>query len=143
MTHSLILLNKSCDDKALQIDIFINELDNLDNTTLLCAFLLVLILNQSYHQTHIADEVTYIIAKAYLKQYQSLLPILFPSSQLFFLLHDKHFETNEKISNRIDASNTPFYNLSTGMMGWMNLELHLMSLLLFVHYSAIKLRYFW
>ena len=34
---------------------FTNKLDNSDNTTILWAFLLIFILNQSYHQTHIAD----------------------------------------------------------------------------------------
>ena len=28
----------------------------------------------------------------------------------FSLLDDKHFGANEKISNRIDESNTPFHN---------------------------------
>ena len=52
MTHSLISLNKSCNDKASQIDIFANKLDNSDNITILWAFLLILIFNQSDHHTH-------------------------------------------------------------------------------------------
>ena len=64
MTHSVTSFSKSCNDEASQIDIFTNGLDNSDNTTILGAFLLILILNQSYHQTHIADELIYIIAKA-------------------------------------------------------------------------------
>ena len=55
VTHSLISLNKSCDDKASQINIFTNKLNNSDSTTLLWTFLLILILNQSYHQTQIAS----------------------------------------------------------------------------------------
>ena len=44
------------DDKASQINIFTKKIDNnLDNTTILGVFLLILILNQSYYQTHIAD----------------------------------------------------------------------------------------
>ena len=31
-----------------------------------------------------------------MKRYQFSLPILFNTPQLFLLLHDKHFETNEK-----------------------------------------------
>ena len=31
-----------------------------------------------------------------MKCYQFSLPIFFDSSQLFFLVHDKHFEANEK-----------------------------------------------
>ena len=43
------------------------------------ALLLILILNQSYHQTHIADKPTYTIAKMSLKRYQFSQPILFIS----------------------------------------------------------------
>ena len=39
-----------------------------------------------------------------MKRYRFSLPIFLNSSQLFFLLHDKHFETNKKNSNRIDES---------------------------------------
>ena len=48
------------------------------------------------------------------------------SSQLFFLcciMHDEHFETNEKISNRIDESNTTFYNTIhrlVWLVGWIH-----------------------
>ena len=73
-----------CNDKASQIDIFTNKLDNSDNTTILWAFLLIFILHQSYHQTHVADQLIYIIAMGQLKRYQFLLPVLFNSSQLFF-----------------------------------------------------------
>ena len=85
-----------------QINIFTNKLDNSDNTTMLWTFLLILVLNQSYHQTHIADELTYIIVLA--------THCFYLISVVFSLLHDKHFETNENISNRTDESNTPFYN---------------------------------
>ena len=55
VTHSLISLSKSCDNKASQINIFTNKLDNSDITTILWTFLLILILNQSSHQTHVAS----------------------------------------------------------------------------------------
>ena len=51
----IISLNKLRDDKASEIDIFTNKLDNSDNTTILWVFLLIFILNQSYHETLIAD----------------------------------------------------------------------------------------
>ena len=98
-----------------QINIFTNKLDNSDNTTMLWTFLLILVLNQSYHRTHIADELTYIIVLATHCFY--LISVVFP------LLHDKHFETNEKISNRIDESNTPFYNTIyrlVWLVGWIH-----------------------
>ena len=45
------------------------------------------------------------------------------TSAVFSLLHDKHFETNEKISNWTDESNTPFYNTIHRLVwvrDWMN-----------------------
>ena len=64
MTHLLKSLNKPCNDKASQIDIFTNRLDNSgQHNHAMSAFIFILILNQSYHQPHIADEPTYIIAK--------------------------------------------------------------------------------
>ena len=78
------------------------------------------------------------------------LSFLFNSSQLFFLLHDKHFETNEKNSNRIDESIT--IHRLVWWVGWNHFlfsslhslckKLHLIALR-FVHCSMIKLRYFW
>ena len=41
----IISLNKMHNDKATQIDIFTNKLDNSDNTTTLWVFLLIFILN--------------------------------------------------------------------------------------------------
>ena len=78
-----------------------------------------------------------------------VLPILFNSAQLFFLLHDNHFETNEKnlieLMNRLQSidwydglDESIFFFLV--FFPWR--KLHLISLL-FVHYSVIKLRYFW
>ena len=60
----IIALIKLRNGKASQIDIFTNKLDNLENTTLLWVSWLIFILNQSYHQTHIADYLTYILGKA-------------------------------------------------------------------------------
>ena len=53
----IISSNKLRNDKASQIDIFTNKLDNSDNTATLCYefFWLIFILNQSYHPIHIAD----------------------------------------------------------------------------------------
>ena len=51
----IISLNKLHHNKASQIDVFTNKLDNLGNTTIIWVFWLIFILNQSYHQTHIAD----------------------------------------------------------------------------------------
>ena len=51
----IISLNKLPDAKSSQMDIFTNQPDNLNNTSTLWVFLLIFILNQSYHQTHIAD----------------------------------------------------------------------------------------
>ena len=53
----ITFLNKLRVNKELQIDIITNKLDNSNNTTILWFFLLILILNQSYHQTPIADEL--------------------------------------------------------------------------------------
>ena len=39
-------------------------------------------------------------------------------SAVFSVLHDKNFETNENISNRIDESNTPFFNTIHEMVWW-------------------------
>ena len=67
------------------------------------------------------NELTYIIAKGVVEVLISFCYpcILFISSQLFFsLLHDKHFETNEKISDRFDESNTLFYNIIHRLVGW-------------------------
>ena len=97
------------------------------NATILWVFLLISILNQSYyHQTHIADQLTYIIVRhswSYIllsSSYQFFLSLL---SFVFSLLHDKHFETNEKISCSIHESVTHFYpilenNPSTAMISW-------------------------
>ena len=53
VTHSLnYILKQIVRHKASQIDIFTHKLDNSDSATKLWAFLLILILNQSYHQTH-------------------------------------------------------------------------------------------
>ena len=60
MTHSLKSLSKSFDDNTKDhrsIDIFTNKLNNLDNAAMLLASLLILVLIQSYHQTHIADDI--------------------------------------------------------------------------------------
>ena len=105
--HSHLLTCIFCDkfisSSTVVIDKSFNCSNSLsDNTTMLWAFLLILVLNQSYHQTHIADELTYIIVLA--------THCFYLISVVFSLLHDKHFETNKKISNRIDESNTPFYN---------------------------------
>ena len=51
----IISLNKLHHNKASQIDVFTNKLDNLGNTTIIWVFWLIFILNQSCHQTHIAD----------------------------------------------------------------------------------------
>ena len=125
MTHSLISLNKSCVRacggwQSIAVDIFTNKLDNSDNTAILWAFLLILILNHSYHQTHTADELTYIIAKAQPEALSSFRYPFFLShlSYFFSQLHEKHFETNEKISNGIDESNTPFYNKIDQLVWW-------------------------
>ena len=64
LTHLLLSLNKSCNDKHHRL---ISSQIKLDNTTILWVFLLILILNLPYHQTHIADELTYIIAKVQLE----------------------------------------------------------------------------
>ena len=72
--------------KASQINRYIhkhNKLNNSDNATMLLVFLLILILNQSYHQTHIAHKLTYIIAKVYYISF--CYRFFFISSQLFFL----------------------------------------------------------
>ena len=116
MTYSLILLNKSCDDKALQIDIFTNKLDNLDNTTLLCAFFAHFDFESVLSSNTRSWRGNIYYSQSVAEAISVSATIFFLSSPLFFLLHDKHFETNEKISNRIEASHTSFYNLSTGMM---------------------------
>ena len=67
MAHSLCMhhiIKQFAQRQASQIDIFTNKLDNSESKTILGVFLLFFILNQSYHQTHIADYLTYIIAKA-------------------------------------------------------------------------------
>ena len=51
----IISLNRLHHNKASQIDVFTNKLDNLGNTTIIWVFWLIFILNQSCHQTHIAD----------------------------------------------------------------------------------------
>ena len=50
-------VNRQCPWKKTLIEK--KKKDNSDNRTILWVFLLILILNQSYHQTHIADELTY------------------------------------------------------------------------------------
>ena len=78
-----------------------------------------------------------------------------PNLSCFFCcMIDKHFETNEKNSNRTDESITPFYATNHRLVwwvGWIHIfflvfflqrKLHLISLL-FVHYNVIKLRNFW
>ena len=50
-----ISLNKLCNDKASQTDIFTTKLVNSDNINILWVFWLLFILNQSCHQRHIAD----------------------------------------------------------------------------------------
>ena len=70
------------------------------------------------------------------------------SAAFFSLYHDKNFETNEKSSNRNNESITPFYNPIHWLVWWVVDEsiffflVYLISLL-FVHFSVIKLRYFW
>ena len=95
--HLFISLNKLRDNKASEIDIFTNKLDNSDNTTILWAFLLILIFNQSYHQT-LSWRANIYISFRY--------PFFLSHLSCFSLLHDKHFETNEKNYNRIDESIT-------------------------------------
>ena len=137
----------------------------LDNTTILWVFLLVLILNLSYHQTHIADELTYIIAKVQLEAicyctityelWQRQLAI-YPLS-VFSQLHGKHFEIYEKISCRkypfYFLQKYPFYNTNsieryvdlTRVMKPFSFfwkKLYPISLF-FVQQSVIQLRYFW
>ena len=51
----IISLNKLCNDKASQTDIFTTKLVNSDNINILWVFWLLFILNQSCHQRHIAD----------------------------------------------------------------------------------------
>ena len=51
----IISLNKLRDGKESQIDSLTNKLGNSNSTTILLIFLLILILNQSYPQTHTAD----------------------------------------------------------------------------------------
>ena len=82
-------------------------------------FLLILILNRSYDQTHTAT--------SYLNVYYSLEGIAEVLSTfataVFSLLHDKYFEANEKISNIIDESTVLFYiviDQLLPMMGCMN-----------------------
>ena len=84
MSHSLCMHRHSlnCNTKHHRSQSSQNKLHNPDNTTTLSVFLLILILNQSYHQKHIAF-YTYIIAS------QSVFSNLYPTA-LFFLLHDIH-----------------------------------------------------
>ena len=82
----------------------------LDNITILSVVLLISILNLPYDQTHIADELTYVIAKVQLWKLPVIVLLrvmaevaIYPLS-VFSHLRDKHFETDEKISCRIDES---------------------------------------
>ena len=72
-------------------------------------------------------------------------------------LHDKHFETDEKISCRIDDSITPFYTTIHRLVWWVDkecfesiffflvflLEKTAFDLLIFFHFNVLQLRYFW
>ena len=110
----IISLNKLCDDKASHINIFTNKLDNSDNATILWDFLTHFAFKSvlsSNTRSWLAD-IYYSWGVAEVLPVISL-PILFISSQLLFLLHDKHFETNEKNSNRTDESIT-IHRLSGG-----------------------------
>ena len=122
----------------------------------LCAFLLILILNKSYHQTYTADYLTYIIAKAQLKSYQFSLPIIFISFKLLYFLCSMInilrqmkrvlIELMTKLLHFITQSIYWYYGLLMNQFYFFSLfsreNWYLISLL-FVHYSVIKLRYFW
>ena len=62
MTHSLISLDKLCDNKASQIGIFTNKLDDLDNHTV--SFFTHFDFESVSSSTRIADKLTFIKAKA-------------------------------------------------------------------------------
>ena len=69
--------------------------------------------------------------------------ILFNSSQLFFsLFHDKHFETNEKNSNRIDELITLFHNTIHRQEWWVGCIHFIFSTLLSRGNCIIDLRAF-
>ena len=80
----------------------------LDNITILSVVLLISILNLPYDQTHIADELTYVIAKVQLWKLPVIVLLRIMAEvaihSVFSHLRDKHFETDEKISCRIDES---------------------------------------
>ena len=121
-------------------------------------------LNQSYYQTHRANLLTYIIARhswgylLLLVLAKLSIPILFISSQLqcFFLLHDKHFETDEKCFCRIDESVQHLITQSINhydeltrvnesiflFLVFFHKKIKLISMS-FVHYSEIQHRCFW
>ena len=94
----------------------------MDHQTILWASLLILIFNQPYHQTHIADKLTYIIGKTKLKRYQFLLLLcsfFLISPQLFFLCCMINIlRQMKKLSNRIDESNAPFCNTMDRLVWW-------------------------
>ena len=90
-----------------------NKLDNSDNTTILWAFFTHFdfgsVLSSNTHRWRANISYSYGVA-------ESLFFYLI--SAVFSLLHDKHFETNEKISNRIDKSNTSIYNTIHRLVWW-------------------------
>ena len=132
-----------------------------DNTAILWVFSLILILNQFYHQTHIADELTYIITRcswSYLLLYYSYGRGNTHCLTFFSQLHDKHFETDEKISCRIDGSiiYTPFSDTIYRPLCWFDKsdesifffrlffrEKCIWSPCFFVQYRVIQLKYSW
>ena len=117
------------------------------------SFLLILILNQ---WTHIADELTLLqLRRSWSAISFTIHYSFYLISAVFSPLHDKHCETNDNVSNKIDESNTLFYHIVHRLVWWDGLhefilfflvffyrKLHL-NFLLFVNYCLIKLRYFW
>ena len=76
-----------------------------------------MILNQSYNQTHIADNIFVIVRCSYWS-YTSFRYFL-SHSCVFSQLYDKNFETDRKTFCRNDESITPFYNTIHRLVWWL------------------------
>ena len=118
MTHSLMSLNKLCNHKVSQINIFTNKPDNSGQHNHTMSFFTHFdfesVLSSKTHSWW--ANIYYSLAEA-LSIFATHSFYLISTG--FFLLHDKHFETNENISNRIDESNTPsFYNTIHRLVWW-------------------------
>lgn len=98
-------------DKASHIQILTKQSRKSQQHNLTMIFLVILILNEPYHQTHFTEQVEHKLQLfRHNWSYQFFLHFLFYLSTVSSPLRDKKFESDGNISCRIDKLIIPFYN---------------------------------